>query len=474
MNVRSNGSDSFDAGNAAPPSFVPMAERKPNATRNSANAAHSSAANAAPPSFNPNPQRQSGNHQAGNQQSAARQSSSRQSSPRQVGSQQSAAQQAQPQSFQPQSFQPNGQRTEARRSGSNRTASSGASASPNNSYMNSSDSSARMFSTPNGGGMKAKTKKPHRVRRTLVGLLAVILALIVALGIGTYSWVNGSLKKEAWPTTMAKGNATTWLILGSDERDGTTPDSNDGARTDTMLVLVKPKHGPSALISIPRDALVQIDGNYMKLNAVKQVYGNEQLIKEVQDITGQRVDHVAELEFGGLVKVVDALGGVQLCYDQDVDDEKSGMQWTAGCHVVDGLNALAFSRMRYSDPNSDFGRADRQRQVINAITKKAVSSSTLANIGKVKNIGDAALASVTVDEDTNPFVLLQMLMAFHSASTDKGISGTPYWTDPDYSVPGVGSTVLLDNEKNVELFKQLSEGSHAPGKVGTMAEQQQQ
>ena len=87
----------------------------------------------------------------------------------------------------------------------------------------------------------------------------------------------------------------------------------------------------------------------MKINAVAQLYSGKQLVNEVEDITGQKINHVALIQFGGLVKVVDALGGVELCYDQDVDDPYSSLNWTAGCHTVDGNTALAFSRMRYAD-----------------------------------------------------------------------------------------------------------------------------
>ena len=68
----------------------------------------------------------------------------------------------------------------------------------------------------------------------------------------------------------------------------------------------------------------------MKINAVAQLYSRKQLVNEVEDITGQKINHVAMVRFGGLVKVVDALGGVDLCYDQNVNDPYSGMNWTAG------------------------------------------------------------------------------------------------------------------------------------------------
>ena len=195
-------------------------------------------------------------------------------------------------------------------------------------------------------------------------------------------------------------------------------------------------------------------------------------LAELEDITGQKINHVAMVRFGGLVKVVDALGGVDLCYDQNVNDPYSGMNWTAGCHTVDGNTALAFSRMRYADVQGDFGRAARQRQVINAIVKKGASKQTLTNFNKTKKVAAAALSSVTVDEKASTSSLLRMALAFKSASGKDGISGSVYWTDPDYYVDGVGSCVLLNDAKNIQLFSELSHGTHSAGTVGTLAEQQ--
>ena len=140
--------------------------------------------------------------------------------------------------------------------------------------------------------------------------------------------------------------------------------------------------------------------------------------------------------------------------------------------TADGTTALAFSRMRYADAQGDFGRAARQRQVINAIVKKGASKDTLLNFGKVKKVAEAALGSVTVDEKASTSSLMRMALAFKSASGDQGISGSVYWTDPDYYVDGVGSSVLLDEGKNLELFSELAKGTHRAGTVGTLAEQQ--
>lgn len=324
----------------------------------------------------------------------------------------------------------------------------------------------------NAAAQPPSPRKPRRKRHRLLKALAVILAVIVVALAALVGWVNANLNKEPWLTSTAdNSSAQSWLILGSDERDGTTgQDGTTGARTDTILVLTKPKSGPSSLISIPRDSLVSVDGAYMKINAVMSLYGRSALVGEVEDITGYKIDHVAELSFGGLKDVVDALGGVTLCYDSDVNDEKSDLTWTAGCHTADGTTALAFSRMRYSDPNGDFGRAERQRQVIGAIVKKAFSPSTLFNFPKIKKVADATLDSLYVDEKTNAFTLMQMALAFQSASGSGGITGSLYWTDPGYYVDGVGSCVLLDDAQNTQLFKELNEGTHEAGTVGTLAE----
>ena len=165
-----------------------------------------------------------------------------------------------------------------------------------------------------------------------------------------------------------------------------------------------------------------------------------------------------------------ALGGIELCYDEDVQDSYSGLNWKAGCHTADGSTALSFSRMRYADARGDFGRNERQRQVISAIVKKASSSETLTNPSKIVAVSNAAMSALTVDEKTNPYTLLTMALAFKSATGSNGISGSVYWSDPDYYVDGVGSSVLLDDAKNTELFNQLADGTYKAGTVGNLAE----
>lgn len=316
----------------------------------------------------------------------------------------------------------------------------------------------------------AYNKQEHHARKILSTFLVGIIALIICSIGSAWFWTSKQLQHKDMLTNMASGTATSWLILGSDERDGTegtgTTDDTPGFRTDTILVLTKPRHGNTSLISIPRDSLVTVNGQGMKINAAANIYGYRALTGQVEAISGHKIDHVVLIRFGGLEGVVQALGGVNLCYDQTVNDPYSGLNWTAGCHKADGGTALAFSRMRYADPKGDFGRAERQRMVIAAITHKAVSAKTLMNFSTLSRVSKASLGSITVDESTNPWTLVRMALAFQEASGGKGINGSVYWTDPDYYVSGLGSTVLLDDKRNLDLFAQLGDGSHEPGPVG--------
>ena len=231
----------------------------------------------------------------------------------------------------------------------------------------------------------AKTVTAHRPRalRSILCAIAVLVAALILSVFGAWQWVDSKLNRSDWLTDTPNTPASTWLILGSDERDGSTDyggvDNISGFRTDTILVLIKPKSGPSSLVSIPRDSLMNVDNQYMKINAVALIAGKKALVSNVEQITGQKIDHVAQIKFGGLQNVVNALGGIELCYDEDVQDSYSGLNWKAGCHTADGSTALSFSRMRYADARGDFGRNERQRQVISAIVKKASSSETLTN-----------------------------------------------------------------------------------------------
>lgn len=320
---------------------------------------------------------------------------------------------------------------------------------------------------PDDARTRAKTHHPLRI---IAAVVIALLAAVLIFGWTQIQWINNSLNHETMLSGSSNTAGMTWLVLGSDERDGTvggTSDEVPGFRTDTILVLTKPSSGAASLISIPRDSYVTVDGTDMKINAVAESYGYPQLVKTVEGITGVTIDHVVRIGFSGVTSLVDAVGGVELCLDYDVDDAYSGLVWQAGCHTADGTTALAFARMRYSDPQGDIGRAERQRQVISAIMTKVTQGGAIHDYASLHAVGDAAMSVLTVDENTNAFTMARLALAFRDATGSGGVTGTAYYSDPGYyPASGIGSCVLLDDDKNHELFNSLSHGSIPAGTVG--------
>lgn len=313
----------------------------------------------------------------------------------------------------------------------------------------------------------------HHPERIVARLLLLLLCAILLLAAGTYIWANSQLSHMNALTTMADDSARTWLILGSDARDGSfgqTSKDVPGERTDSIMLLISPRSGPSALISIPRDSYVTYGGSGSKINAIAEEDGWKALTAVVENMTGLKVDHVVKIGFSGLQDVVDAIGGVELCYDRTVSDPFSGLNWKAGCHMADGKTALAFSRMRHGDPMGDLGRARRQRLVIQAVAKKVTSPSFLFS-GRMPATASAALHSIRVDEHSSPLTLAQMALTFRAATSSGGITGMPVLTSMGEYIDPLGSCVMVDKEQTLDLFGQLQDGTHAPGVVGGLPQQ---
>lgn len=252
---------------------------------------------------------------------------------------------------------------------------------------------------------------------------------------------------------------TTWLLAGSDSRaDGQIQDEAEGERADSIVLVNVAPNGQTSMVSLPRDTYVEIpDWGWDKLNASYSYGGPELLVATVESLSGLTVDHYAEIGMGGVADIVDAVGGVELCLDMDVQDAYSGLNWTSGCHVADGATALAFARMRYSDPLGDIGRAQRQRQVISQTVSTAVSPQTLLNPFTTLELERAGATALTVDQDSSVVDVGQLLLAFKKAQSD-GLSGTPpiasldEWTDS-------GSAVLLEDTTAPGFFSRLRAGT---------------
>ena len=310
--------------------------------------------------------------------------------------------------------------------------------------------------------------KRHRGRRVAI-IGALLLAALLAWPIGLLIWANGKIEHVNALSGAPNTPGTTYLITGSDSRaDGAIVDPvTTGARTDTIMLLQVPKNGPPALISLPRDSYVKIPGHGMnKLNAAFAWGGAPLLVRTVEGLTGITIDHYVEIGFAGVEKVVDAVGGVRLCLDYNVSDKDSGLRWTAGCHEANGPTALSFARMRHADPTGDIGRAQRQRQIVSAVTSAAAKPSLIFQPNRQVQLIDAGVGALVTSDGTDIVDLARLALAFRAAGGKDGITGTPPIASMDYRPGGVGSTVRLDPALTPAFFQAIKGGTLPPGPVG--------
>ena len=308
----------------------------------------------------------------------------------------------------------------------------------------------------------ATAPRPRRKRRRRLVLktLSVLLVIVLAWG-GFLVWdANTNIGRVSALSGASDTAGTTYLLAGSDSRaDGAVQDGFEGSeRADSIMLVNIAANGQAVAVSIPRDTYAEIPGvGWDKINASYAYGGPQLLVETVEKLTGLTVDHFVQIGMGAVPDMVDAVGGVELCYDHDSNDEYSGLNWTAGCHTVDGPTALQFSRMRYQDPEGDIGRTKRQRQVISKVVSEAASPATLINPARTLRVERAGSKSFTVDKDSSIMTVASLVMALRSASSDE-LMGVPPIESLDYTTSAGASAVLLRDETAPDFFAKLRSG----------------
>jgi len=321
---------------------------------------------------------------------------------------------------------------------------------------------------PPRGGRGGRTGR-HRGRRILLIAGSVVLVVAVLLG-AMYFYLDSQLARNNaladYASRPAAGAGQNWLITGSDSRAGLThaqkrhlhTGSDAGHRSDTILILHIPSNGGRAvLISLPRDSYVNIPGyGQNKINAAYSFGGPRLLAKTVQNNTGLRIQHYIGIGFGGLVNVVDAVGGVRMCLPTPIHDQASGLNLKAGCQTLDGAEALGYVRTRHQFANQDLQREQNQRLFLRALLRKLTSPTTLLNPFSSVPAAFGAAGAVKVDKGTHLYQLLQLALALRNPQTTTvPIANANYLT-------AAGSAVLWDNARANRLFRYLNHDQPVP------------
>lgn len=306
------------------------------------------------------------------------------------------------------------------------------------------------------------------------GRLVILIAVLVVFAIGAYVLrLYGQTRNAIEGTHQSIGESQaaaaifkqkkpfSLLLLGTDTG---AEGRHDQGNSDTMIVAtVNPNTKQVLLTSVPRDTMAEIIGTkdftVAKINATYMYGGSKMSLQTVNKLLGTSIDYYMTINMGGLQKVVDAVGGVDV--DVPFAFSLNGSSFTKGAMHLNGKQALDYSRMRYDDPENDYGRQKRQRQIITAVIKSAVSTGTLAHFQEVlKAVTKNMTTNLTFDD------MVQIFLNYRSAGQDvksdfiqgvnATIGGASYQIAPTSELQRVSDkihqaqgldTVTLDNEE---------------------------
>lgn len=277
------------------------------------------------------------------------------------------------------------------------------------------------------------------MKKKILLIIGGIIVVLFAAGAGYLWWMYHSVASTAgtmYETTGGTGNhnavsnkkTISLLLLGVDER------ANDRGRSDTIIATtLNPKTNTMQMISIPRDTRTDIvgHGTVDKINAAYAYGGTKMAEDTVSKFVGNiPFDFYVKINMQGMSALVDAVGGITVNNKLDWYDEgyyQKGYHYQRGQITLDtGAKAMGYVRMRHLDPLGDFGRNQRQRDVIMAIVNKMSNVSSVSRYSEVlKAIGGNVKTNLTFDDMKN--------LAFNYRNTRQHTV--------DYEVKGQGQTI---------------------------------
>ena len=228
------------------------------------------------------------------------------------------------------------------------------------------------------------------------------------------------------PTVADRSQPITFLLIGSDSREGLDSLENfgpsGGERADVIILLrIVPDDGTAQMLSIPRDTYVEIPGHSKnKINSAFAFGGAPLMVETVADFTGVPINHYVEVDFVGFKDIIDEIGGVELCVGNAARDTHSGLKLDVGCQTLDGVMALAYARSRYYeewdgsqwvvDPRADLGRIERQQLFMRAAVDGALRELQSSPFGS-GDLVESVAESVRIDGRLDPFDAAETLRA---------------------------------------------------------------
>jgi LCP family protein required for cell wall assembly len=336
---------------------------------------------------------------------------------------------------------------------------------------------------------KPSGARPHVRRVFLAGTATVsaFVTVVAALVMGSYIWTSGQIQHiPPLPSTPgATGpvdiagrcdeHACNYLLLGSDSRKGLTREEiiafgtnahiGGENRSDTIiLVHTRPDRKEAIFLSFPRDLWVDIPGmGEGKINSAFEGGidggGPQRVARTVKSITGMQIHHVLYVNLLGFQRIVDALGGVDMCVPYPMVDELSLLDIPAGCQHFDGPTALAYVRTRHQpcDTVPDFARISRQQQFLRAVIAKLLQPGELLHL---QQLVPELLGNLVVDDGLNPAELVYLAGLLQGVGTDNAdFRALPTVPEGIYDSSGTFVSIVRAVQPDAdELVRRIREG----------------
>jgi LCP family protein required for cell wall assembly len=338
-------------------------------------------------------------------------------------------------------------------------------------------------------------RTPREGKRHVLRWVAVAAVVILAAGTLTaylkYRAVYDSITRVTVPGSELGQRPTEYsttseniLVYGDDSRKGLdaheqyilhTGDLQGTDNTDTIMIIhLSPGRHLVTVMSIPRDTMVpqyqcdsgpgytgqQADPNsYVQINSLLQIGGPACLWETVEQTTGIYISHFIGIGMLGFVKVVNDLGGVNVCVPFSVSDPVSGLTLAAGEHHIDGVQALAFWRTREDiGTGSDLERIQRDQFMSAQVVKGVLGSGLLSDPLKLLSVVTDAAASMTTDSGMTVSDLVSIAESLRNLSS----KNVQFITAPNQAWPPNPDRVQFAQPQADEVFSAIAHDVTVP------------
>lgn len=339
----------------------------------------------------------------------------------------------------------------------------------------SSSIASRIYSRNNVARYSERARKRRRGKIIRRSLVCTLLLLLVTAGTAAALWFNSIVTRlndagiitDELRAVLVDSDVVRepfyMLLLGTDGRPGEST-----YRTDSIILArVDATTQQVTLISIPRDTKVEYKGSIMKINAVftygqiDDGNGAEEMVEAVNELCGVEISEYAEINFQGMEKLIDAVGGIDLYIpegDAVVGDSHLDVEVPAGQQHLDGEHALAFARSRYLFADGDYTRMRHQRMVLGALADKILNNLDVGTIPAIlDSLADMVHTSLSVND------ILSLVNAMRGMDTDSMYSANiPSWAGEDTYIDGQ-SYVFVYEDKLAEMMERVDAGEDPQG-----------